>query len=362
MTETQERPEMEQRATKRDLVEGNVDKVMDRNKALDIGVGGSAGIDYKNLQSIIETAKIMAMSGPAVPQWLQGNVGGCWAVIVQAIEWKMSPLSVARMSFEVKGVVSYMSQLVHAVIEARAPIKTRLICEYIGEGPTRQCIVKGTFIGEDIERVYTSPKFADINPKNSPLWVNDPDQQLWYFASRAWARRFAPDVLMGIYSKDELIDNPAIAEAGDRARPVGSGLALRLVEGSVDRTEGHRDGHVDSQLSELETSHTIITASTADGGPPVEASIVTQDDAANKLAETKPEKTTRMRKPRIVKPKNATEWVKYCREWLDASADATAIKKRWADEMALRNTCGVTTDERAPLQAAMEEKCKALGG
>lgn len=46
--------------------------------------------------------------------------------------------------------------------------------------------------------------------RNSPLWVEDPRQQLAYLASRRWGRLYAPDVIMGVYSPDEL------AEPGER--------------------------------------------------------------------------------------------------------------------------------------------------
>jgi hypothetical protein len=46
--------------------------------------------------------------------------------------------------------------------------------------------------------------------KNSPLWKGDVDQQLFYYSVRAFARRHFPDVMMGIYTVDELIDAGAI--------------------------------------------------------------------------------------------------------------------------------------------------------
>jgi hypothetical protein len=56
-----------------------------------------------------------------------------------------------------------------------------------------------------------------IEAQNSPLWKNDPDQQLFYYSSRAFCRRHFPDVLLGVYSRDELEDNmPQVAAAEPR--------------------------------------------------------------------------------------------------------------------------------------------------
>ncbi|HET9538081.1 MAG TPA: hypothetical protein VFP43_22500, partial [Mesorhizobium sp.] len=40
----------------------------------------------------------------------------------------------------------------------------------------------------------------------SPLWLTKPRVQLFYDASRDWARINCPDVLAGVYTKDELPD------------------------------------------------------------------------------------------------------------------------------------------------------------
>jgi hypothetical protein len=38
------------------------------------------------------------------------------------------------------------------------------------------------------------------------LWVSDPRQQLAYLATKRWARLHAPDVMLGVYTVDELQD------------------------------------------------------------------------------------------------------------------------------------------------------------
>jgi hypothetical protein len=53
-------------------------------------------------------------------------------------------------------------------------------------------------------------------------------------------------------------------------------------------------------------------------------------------------------------PKTATEWAAYCRTWLaEYEKDPTKTDQdamlRWNNERALRNDCGVTSDERQPL-------------
>jgi hypothetical protein len=72
---------------------------------------------------------------------------------------------------------------------------------------------------------YRSPPLGKINPKNSPLWKNDPDQQLSYFAGRSLCRRHFPDVLQGIYDREELEGAEPLKDITPKAP---TGLADRL--------------------------------------------------------------------------------------------------------------------------------------
>lgn len=187
---------------------------LDRPVAGAIAVRRGGSVEFRSMAEVMEMAKMMAIAQQAVPKHLRGNPGLCLGVIMQSVAWEMEPFAVARMSFVVNDMLGYLSQLIHAVIEARAPLRKRLRCTYSGDGQERQCTVSGTFVGEDTPHEYTTPKFKDILVKNSPLWKGDVDQQLFYYASRSWARKWCPDVLLGVYSPDEA------QYAGENAAPV----------------------------------------------------------------------------------------------------------------------------------------------
>lgn len=193
-------------------IEGRIDKVVAGAVPVDMKMGG---IQITSMIEVFELAKLMAVSGTAVPKHLRGNPGACLAIAIQSLEWHMSPFAVANKSYEVNDRIAYESQLIHAVVEARAPLQKRLRKTYSGEGLKRKCKVIGHFKGETEAVEYDSPEFDKITPKNSPLWRSDPDQQLWYYSVRAWARANCPDVLMGIYGEDELEGIVA-----DRARDI----------------------------------------------------------------------------------------------------------------------------------------------
>lgn len=173
--------------------------------ALAIGAGGA--MQFSNMTDIMEFAKLMSVSGVAVPKHLREQPGACLAIVIQASEWQMSPYAVANKSYSVNDRMGYEAQLVAAVILRRAPIKTRISYTYTGDGDMRRCTTTVTTLdGEVIS--HTSPPVGLITPKNSPLWKSDLDQQLGYHTARSMARRHFPDVLLGVYTMDELQDAP----------------------------------------------------------------------------------------------------------------------------------------------------------
>ena len=174
--------------------------------ALSVKQGGGANIS--TMLDAMNVAKVLALSAQAVPPHCRGNPGICLGIVLAAAELNLSPTALANKTYVVNDRLAYESQAIHAIVERRAPLARRLRCRYLGEGDNRQCEVTGWLIGEEEPFVYLSPRLKDITPKNSPLWKTKPDLQLWYNASRDWARMYVPDVILGMYTADEL-DAPA---------------------------------------------------------------------------------------------------------------------------------------------------------
>lgn len=178
---------------------------------IDHGVTGSlalatnrtGGLAFANMGQVMEFAKTMAVAQIAIPKHLRGNPGACLGICIQAVEWEMSPFAVANKSYSVNDRLAYEAQLIAAVILRRAPIKGRFKVEFKGEGAARVCRVWANLREEGETVEYVSPPFGSINPKNSPLWKTDPDQQQFYYSCRALCRRHFPDVLLGVYAVDE---------------------------------------------------------------------------------------------------------------------------------------------------------------
>lgn len=196
-----------------------------------------AKIAPQNLAEVVKFAEVMCRADIALPKHLRGNAGACMAVALQALEWQLSPFAVASKSYTVNGAIAYEAQLIAAVVNTRSGIKGRLKYRYEGEGPSMTCTVTGTL--DDEECVYTTPTIGSITTKNSPLWKSDPQQQLGYFAARSWARRHCPEVILGVYDRDEAEQ----FRGPDAAKDVTPSVMDRLRNSSAtQQVAGEREG------------------------------------------------------------------------------------------------------------------------
>lgn len=167
------------------------------------GNGGSTLIP-QSLEQAMRLAEMMAR-GKMVPEHLR-NPSDMLMVIEQASRWGMSPFAVAQCTSVVQGRLMFEGKLVAAAVQSSGILEGRLTYEFTGEGATRGIIVRGTIRGE------TEPRDIRVELKDAKttngMWTKQPDQQLVYFATRAWARRHTPEVMLGVYSPEEF-DAPA---------------------------------------------------------------------------------------------------------------------------------------------------------
>lgn len=174
-----------------------------------VQIGGN-GIAPKTLAELMDFAQLMAKAGPMIGKAFRNNPGACVAITMQSMSWGMSPFAVSQKAYVTNDSVAYEAQLVTAVINAHAPIVERPQYEFTGEGTKRRCAITATLRGDTKPSVYTSPEVGQITTKNSPLWKTDQDQQLGYYSIRAWARRYCPEIIMGVYTPEEMQEAQAV--------------------------------------------------------------------------------------------------------------------------------------------------------
>ncbi len=272
---------------------------------------------------MMRIAELMAKSHMAVPPYLRENVGACFAVVQQAMRWNADPWAVALKTHVVNEMVSYESQLIGAVLNASGAIQeAALQDEYFG--PWEKVIgnfvereskyqnkdgsaktyrklnttledekgvgirVSATLVGESQPRVLTL-QMSQASVRNSTLWADDPQQQLFYLAQKRWARKYTPGVILGLYSPDELEQDedkaphehqaPAAPRGPQRKSAVAHGAAASAV---ATKRADPQTGEIDPPAAPGQTSEqSSTTAKPATPAPgPAAKSAAPGPDAA----------------------------------------------------------------------------------
>jgi hypothetical protein len=164
----------------------------------------NTGLMPANMDQAMRLAEMMS-TAKLVPAHLQGKPGDCLLVIEQAMRWGMSPFAVAQATSVIQGRLMFEGKLVSAALNASGILSNRMTFDYEGEGASRAVTASAMIRGETTARTIRCT-LAEAKTTNG-MWVKQPDQQLAYFTTRAWARRHAPEVMLGVYAPEEF-DTP----------------------------------------------------------------------------------------------------------------------------------------------------------
>lgn len=154
-----------------------------------------------DMRSAMDLASMMARA-KLVPSHLQDKPGDCLLVIEQAMRWGMSPFAVAQSTSVISGKLMFEGKLVSAAVQSSGILSQRLSYDFDGEGAARAVTVRGMIKGEGEPRTIRVT-LAEAKTSNG-MWQKQPDQQLVYFGTRAWARRHTPEIMLGVYSPEEM--------------------------------------------------------------------------------------------------------------------------------------------------------------
>jgi hypothetical protein len=158
-----------------------------------------------------------------IPEIFQGKPADCLLLTMQAMRWNTDPLVVAQHSFVTKGKLGYEGKLIAAVVNAAliASGSEPLDYEYTKIGNDTKIVVTASIGG----KAKTVEGFLSKWKTENKAWVNDPEQMLAYRGARQWARRWMPNVLLGVAST-EGEDERDLVEASDGARVIDVTTAL----------------------------------------------------------------------------------------------------------------------------------------
>lgn len=180
------------------------DIVPQQEKSVALGFGTLGGFE-----AIQRAAKLLAASDLVPPQF-KGNVANCVIALEMAARMNASPMAVVQNLYIVYGKPSWSASFIIACINSTGRFSP-LRFEMTGEGEKRSCVAWATELstGERLESPpvsYAMAKSEGWVGKNGSKWVTMPELMLRYRTATLFGRLYAPEVLMGMATQDEVID------------------------------------------------------------------------------------------------------------------------------------------------------------
>jgi hypothetical protein len=169
-----------------------------------LGFVESAAQTFEGVERI---ANMMAKMG-TMPAHLMNKPADCFRVVVQAVKWGMDPFVVAECTSLVHGRMCYEGKLVAAVLQSLGSIEGRLEYDIKGTGQNAEITITGKPKGGKVQTLHgTVAQWRTTTKKDGQkipnAWDNIPEDMLIYRGTRQWARRYAPEALLGVRTPDE---------------------------------------------------------------------------------------------------------------------------------------------------------------
>lgn len=202
----------------------------------------------------MKKAEIMAKSN-MLPVMFRGDVYGCYALQQLAFVWQTNPVLLAPGLYKVKpdSPLTLDGKTVKSIVGRFAPVKDHYIAdEYFGDwskviGKFKMVESKKATDEFGRPKLYRIPAWTpedeeglgikltavllpsgtpitytlllkQCQTRNSTLWGEDPQLQIWYRAIARFSRKYFPEILNGMYIREEFDDENVIevrAEAVD---------------------------------------------------------------------------------------------------------------------------------------------------
>jgi len=177
--------------------------------------------DKDALEQAWKTSQFLAKSDLVPKDMYKGKPENCLIALDVANRTSMSPLMIMQNMYVVQGKPVWSGQMCIALINGCGRF-TPISFRWQGERGQKDwgCVAVATRVADDVlcESTPITWQMATDEGwigKNGSKWKTMPAQMMTYRAGAFFARVYCPDVLLGIYTRDEMEDvyGPATAPA-----------------------------------------------------------------------------------------------------------------------------------------------------
>ncbi len=177
--------------------------------ARDITLGNNIFSGFQEFQVAQRMAQALA-SSTIIPKDYQDNIGNCIIALEMANRLHTSPMMVMQNLYIVNGRPAWSSQYIVAMINSSRKYKTELQYDLQGIGEDMSCYAWAEdHNGHKVVGPMITMKMAKDEgwlTRNGSKWKTMPEVMIRYRAASFFGRLNCPDMIMGIYSADEVVD------------------------------------------------------------------------------------------------------------------------------------------------------------
>lgn len=199
----------------------------------------------------------MLSKSTIVPKDYQNNLGNCVIALEMATRMNTSPLLVMQNLYIVNGRPAWSSKYCIAVINNSHRYKTELQFDMKGEGDNLSCyawaedcnghVAKGPVVTMEMA------KAEGWYGRNGSKWKTMPKVMIQYRAASFFARLNCPDLLMGLYTVEEVQEmDPADYVVVDDPEPMESAAPPEKEEAPSEKEEAPKEKEPEEQKPEKE--------------------------------------------------------------------------------------------------------------
>lgn len=149
-------------------------------------------------------------SSTIVPKDYQGNIGNALIALEMSNRLGTSPLMVMQNLYIVNGRPAWSSQYIIAMINSSKKYKTELQYCFEGQGDSLSCYAfVEDHAGHEVKGPTITMEMAKAEGwvgKTGSKWKTMPEVMIRYRAASFFGRLNCPDMIMGIYSTEEVVD------------------------------------------------------------------------------------------------------------------------------------------------------------
>ena len=222
-----------------------------QSAAMQMSGGGALSVfsDAQSFNTALRMSQCLA-SSTVVPKEYQGNVGNCMIAIEMASRINTSPMMVMQNLYIVNGRPAWSSQWIISMINRSRRYKTELQFEFGHDREDGGLSCRAWAEDWTGHKVY-GPKITMtmandegwVN-KNGSKWKTMPEVMIQYRAASFFGRMNCPDMIMGIYSQEEVLDMNAIPTDG-------FALVMDPATGEVVETEVEEDKPITQEQRQM---------------------------------------------------------------------------------------------------------------